>query len=96
MAKPIAQPDVVLDLRKRLDLVAKCGVMHDLADHSGVNYHTLMKIRNGQTPNPTVDTFVRIERAVAKWTPEGGFDSRGKSKPRKASRPSSALVSVGA
>ena len=96
MAKPIANPDVVLDLRKRLEVIARCSQMRALSEHCGVSYDTLIKIHNGQTPNPTVDTFVRVERAVAKWTPEGGFDPRGKSKPRSGKRPTSALLSAGA
>jgi transcriptional regulator with XRE-family HTH domain len=93
MPKPTANPQIVLDLRKRMELVAKCQQMRQLAEYSGVNYHTLIKIHNGQTPNPTVDTFLRVERAVNNWTPEGGFNSRGKSKPRPKPRQQTALVS---
>lgn len=93
MAKPNAHPRVVLDLRKRLAIVAEQGDMNRLAQAAGVSYHTLIKIHNGQSPNPTVETFCRIENALKGWTPKPGFNVK---KPSKSARPSSALLATGA
>lgn len=93
MPKPNAHPPVVLDLRKRLEIVAKQGDMTQLAKAADVSYHTLIKIHNGQTPNPTVETFCRIENALKGWSPKSGFNSK---KPSKTARPTSALLTAGA
>lgn len=73
MSKPSECPAVVQDLRKRLEKLVERGELGDLASVCGVSYHTLIKIHNGQTPNPTVATFVRIEEGLAKWSPVHGF-----------------------
>jgi transcriptional regulator with XRE-family HTH domain len=94
MPKPDAHPAVVLDLRKRLAEIAARKDMMRLANAAGISYHTIMKIHHGHTPNPTVDTFCRIEQAASTWTPEHGFDEPPKA--REAQRPVSALVTTGA
>lgn len=73
MAKPAEHPVSVLNLRKRIDPIAEAGHLHALAEHSGVNYFTIIKIRNGTTPNPTVATYDRLKASVDAWHPKKGF-----------------------
>ncbi len=73
MENDTAPPLVVQDMRKRLEKIVERGELGELAEKSGVSYHTLIKVHNGQTPNPRVGTFVAIEDAMRQWSPVYGF-----------------------
>jgi hypothetical protein len=61
------------ELRLRLQALTP-GQMRALAAFSGISVHTLIKIGNGQTTNPGLDTVRAFEpyiRAAASMPPDG-------------------------
>jgi transcriptional regulator with XRE-family HTH domain len=61
------------ELRSRLRALTP-GQMRALAAFSGISVHTLIKIANGQTANPGIDTVRAFEpyiRAAASMPPDG-------------------------
>lgn len=59
------------DIRRRLQSI-KRAELADLAQRAGVPFPTLVKIRNGQTQSPTVDTVRRFWPLVAEEAVSAG------------------------
>lgn len=63
-------PKTVLDIKAKLPAPSDKEALERIAKESGVPYHTLLKIANGQTEDPRVSTIEKLlqyfdERAAA-------------------------------
>lgn len=61
--------NTVPELKARL--IAVKDRWWELADASGVPYHTLRKIAQDKTKNPRIETFVSLTTALEKWDRKG-------------------------